>query len=88
MANEELSRRKALARISALALGAYAAPSFTTLSIAHASEGSTSSGGSEGSESSASEDSESSASSESSVSSESEASCTEVGDDGFCGDSA
>src|SRR6056297_2801015 len=43
--NTGLSRRKALGRISALALGAYAAPAFTTMSAARASGASGGGGG-------------------------------------------
>ena len=49
----DLSRRKLLARIGGLAAAAYAAPAFTTMSMAHASDGA-SSGSSASSESSAS----------------------------------
>ena len=49
-ANDPLSRRKALLRLSGLALGAYAAPAFTTLSSARASDGSDASTNSSGSE--------------------------------------
>lgn len=80
---EKLSRRKALARISALAIGAYAAPSFTTLSVARASGASEES---ESSESSASEESASSVSEEStsSVSEESLASCSSSSEEPEC----
>lgn len=48
MTNSKLvSRRKALARISALAIGAYVAPTALTISTAHAKKGS-SGGGSTG----------------------------------------
>ncbi len=44
--NETFSRRTALLRLSGLAVGAYAAPSLTALSMARASEGSGNSGAS------------------------------------------
>jgi len=72
MTEKNLSRRKAISRIGALALGAYAAPSFTTLSVARASGGSA--GSSNSGRSAASASSGSSGSSASSGSSTSSAS--------------
>lgn len=64
--DNQLSRRKMLARIGGLAAAAYAAPALTTMSMAHASSGA-SSGSSASSESSASSGSSVSSASEQSL---------------------
>lgn len=82
--DEGLSRRRALLRLSALALAAYAAPSFTTLSVAHADGSSGGSGGGEGGgeggDSSGASSSDNSSPSEASTPSDSEDDSTDDAD--------
>ena len=84
---DKLSRRRAIGRISALALGAYAAPAFTTLSVARASDSDGNSSSSNGSNTSNTSD----GSNTSDVSNGSDASdssdagaCSSASDGGSC----
>jgi hypothetical protein len=75
ISNEDiLSRRKTLARIAMLAIGAYAAPALTTLSVAKAGGSGSSGGGDSGGDSSGSSSSSSSSSPSSASDSETDGS--------------